>query len=368
MFNLKSIYPVGIDIGEENIYAAQVRPTRKGLAVRGMVHRRLEVEAAGEDEISEALLPLIKEISKHKQFVGKRAVVHIPSKLIFSFPIRFQVEASESLEEAMVRKSKEYLPFPIEEAIMDYPSLIDPSSSENKQYKTTIIAVHREHISKYLKILKKAGYTVEAVDFGVISLFRLHRYLHESTTNPVILCNIDYSDSLITVVTDNTILADRHISWGIERLIEKMQENLGLSKDDDARTFLREYGLIYESRIKTANGDNPPEDMEAEDLQRAIYQIITPYCEELVDEFLKVISYLRSEEGIAVFDGIYVYGQGIFLNHLDSYIEKRINIPTELINPMTGLGPSRNGILTDIYEGAPFSLALGLAMRKVAWL
>lgn len=42
MFNLKYTYPITIDMGEQSIYAAQLKETRQALAVRGLVHRELD--------------------------------------------------------------------------------------------------------------------------------------------------------------------------------------------------------------------------------------------------------------------------------------------------------------------------------------
>ena len=53
---------------------------------------------------------------------------------------------------------------------------------------------------------------------------------------------------------------------------------------------------------------------------------------------------------------------------LDGYLENRLNIPTRAINPMHEVPLSESSILPDISSGAPFALALGLAMRKVTWL
>jgi len=103
-------------------------------------------------------------------------------------------------------------------------------------------------------------------------------------------------------------------------------------------------------------------------MYRAIYQIINPLIEELVHEFHKVIGYARSQEQDAVFEGIYIYGQGTFINHLDRYLEKRLNTQARLMNPLTKVALADDSIVSDLSEGGPFGLALGLALRKVTWL
>jgi len=53
---------------------------------------------------------------------------------------------------------------------------------------------------------------------------------------------------------------------------------------------------------------------------------------------------------------------------LDDYLARRMSMPTQLLNPLHTMELSTRGILVDPSEGGPFALAVGLAMRKVAWL
>jgi Tfp pilus assembly PilM family ATPase len=103
-------------------------------------------------------------------------------------------------------------------------------------------------------------------------------------------------------------------------------------------------------------------------MYRAIYQIINPLIEELVHELHKVIGYARSGELATALEGIYIYGQGTSVRHLDSYLEKRLNLTAKLMNPLSKLALGNQGTLSDVSEGGAFGLALGLAMRKVTWL
>jgi len=365
----KSKYPIGIDIASQDIYAVQLKEIRRGFAIRGLLHRELDEEVTGIPDAGDTLVPLLKEISKDRRFLGKRVVVHFPSQNIFSFPIRFQVGNTETIEEAILRESKERLPFPIEEAIIDYPSIISLPSGEANEYKATIVAVHRDHMKQYLLMLKQAGVIVEAVDFRVSSLVRLHNHFHDAIGNPTVLCNIGQTQSLLSIVTKDSILAQHNITWGIQILLRRILTNLELSDEKDkAKILLMKYGLVHEDREGYNKGSDLTEDITTDNIRRAIYQIIAPYMEELTHELHKIIGYVRSEERNVVFEGIYMYGQAPLIHCLDRYLERRLNSPTTLINPMTKVALSDNGILPDISEGAPFALALGLAMRKVPWL
>jgi Tfp pilus assembly PilM family ATPase len=222
-------------------------------------------------------------------------------------------------------------------------------------------------------MLGQAGLTVEVLDFGISSLIRLHSYPHATLNNPIILCNIGWTHSLLSVVSTESILLQRNVPWGLQMLFRNLQANLELSNDKDkAKVLLKKYGLFYEDCLECSIDDpSTNEEMRSDDsrgMYRAIYQIINPQIEQLVHEFHNIIGYARSEEHDVVFEGIYIYGEGNFIRHLDGYLEKRLNLQARLMNPLTKVALVDEEILPDISEGAPFGLALGLAMRKVSWL
>ncbi len=362
-------YPIAIDMAHQNIYAAQLLENRQGLAVRGLAHRHIEEETGEESAAGDVLVSAFKEIRRNRRFSGRRVVMHLPPDSIFRFPIHFQIGEAETLEETILRESEGHLPFPMEEAIIDYPSLVSPASSGDNQHKAMVIAVHRDRINQYQNLLRQAGLTLEAVDFGLSSLIRLHQVLCQTSQNPILLCNIGEKESLLAAITENSILAQRNISWGVQVLLKKIQASFELNKEPrKAENLLSQYGLLYADNKSTKKENDPAQDGTAEEICRAVYQIVSPHLEELIHEFHKIISYVRSQERNAPLDGIYLYGQASLIHNLDSYLERRFNIPIHLINPMSKMGLSDNHILPEPSQGALFTLALGLAMRRLSWL
>ncbi|MFC1824072.1 pilus assembly protein PilM [Thermodesulfobacteriota bacterium] len=372
MQSLRYRYPIGLDISEKEIYAAQLKQTHNKFEVRALFHRQLNGEAEREDggDYKNSLPLLLKEIAKYRQISGKRVVLHLPSQNIFSFPIRFRVNNDESLDEAILKTSKEYLSFPIEEAILDYPSLIQNSTTDSREYKGIITAVKKQYLENLLKLFKQAGMVVEAIDYPVCSMIRLHQYLYGAIENPIMLTHIGHSQSLLAVITEEGILAERTVHWGMKNLQRKIMTNLELSDDEaKAKLLLKNYGLIYETQKNSeSNGTEGREHEDVDNMYRVIHQILSPYLEELIDEYHKMIGYLSSEQGNVLFEGIYVYGPGALIHHLNGYIEGRLRIPAVIVNPLENGRLEGDAMTFGDSEGTPFALALGLAMRKVTWL
>jgi type IV pilus assembly protein PilM len=367
VFERQSIFPIAIDIGSQNLFAAQFQQPRQGLEVSGLFHREFDTNAQDPAAIGKLMLPRLREMVKSNRFRGKKAALHLPSHDILSFPIRFKCDRPQDLEPAIVQETTKYLPFPVEEAIIDYPSVTEGKAD---QFKATVIAAHRDHIKAYLNMARQAGLAVETVDFHVSSLLRLHRHLFDLSLRPDILCHVGQAQTLLAVATADSIVAQRYVPWGLQVLLEKIAANLALSDGRrNLKMLLRNYGLSF----KSAKGEDSTDRFEArqadetDSMGRVIHQILAPNMEELIHELHKLIGYVRSEEQNSTFDNIYVYGQGTLVRDLDRYLESRLDISTQLVNPLATMTMTNDSFI-DRSEGGPFALAMGLALRKVTWL
>ena len=366
MIKIKSPYPIGLDIGKDHICAAQFRKSGKKLAIRGLWHKGLNGASNNPDKSADLLGSLLRQIAEYKGFNGKKVVVHIPSPEIVSFPVSFNVNAGESIEAVMVRESEKYLPFAIEVAVIDYPSISSPSS---EGYTATIVASRKKRIEHYLTILKQSGLSAEVVDFSVSALLRLHHFLFNTPEDPIVLCNVGYTGSMIAIVHEDLILANRYIDWGTKVLIEHLQQNFEhLGDEKKANLFLKKYGLLYEKQKSQKQENESGGDPEIDNILKVIYQISTPHVEELIHECHQIMAYVRSEFSNPPFAAVYIYGLATMIENLDQYFEMRLGIPTKCVNPLLSSKFDDKKSLSDITEGAPFALALGAALRPVTWL
>jgi type IV pilus assembly protein PilM len=372
MYGLKARYPIGIDVGGEAICAAQLKKTRQGISVRELFHRKLDNGQADTADPDETLIPVLKEIAKNKRFRGKSVVIRLPAKHVNSSPITFDVGTEEALEDAIVSECRRYLTFPLEEAVIDYPSIVNISSGKNNRFKANIIAVSREKIKHYIYLFKRAGLSVEAIDYDLSSLLRLHNYLFSIKNAPIILCNIGYSQSLISVVTNDNILAHRNVPWGIQPLLNRLITSLELANDSEqAASILTKYGLFHGDHTSPSDDSSGKRDGNQDDvieIHRTIFQILAPLVDKLIHEFYQITGYVRSMIPEVKFEGIYMYGQANLINFLDKYFINRLNIPSHLINPMSKLSLQGRSLTSDQIGGEIYAIALGLALRKVTWL
>ncbi len=356
------IYPIGIDIDASCLTAAQFRKTRRGIQLRRLFYQPLPATTLEDDAL---LTHALKSVVASGFFKGSRVAVNLPFRDLSVFPVHFQLVGEEDPEEAIVREALKFLPYPAEEAIIDYPSLMMKSGTCD----VTVVAVRRRVMARWLAILQSAGLTAEVMEFNVSSLVRLHRTLFPGDGQSDLLCHIGRTQTLLSVATGEGILCLAEISWGLQSLWNKIETQLELSDAaGSAINLLKTYGLAYregEAVPPCAGEENTP---DARDMCRVIFQIIAPAVDELVYEVHKTIGYLRSLQNDAVLGKVYLYGLAGLIYHLDRYLEKYIGLPAQnvdvLANMMhiSGHGPS------DIPEGVSPVPALGLAMRELPWL
>ncbi len=365
MLNIKTRYPIGIDINGDDLYATQLRHSRLGPVVKGVLHREIGGQSDDESDSDNEILPLLKELAGDGTFRGRRVVIRLPPRHLYSFPIRFQLKKNESLEGAIVRETREYLPFPVEEAVLDYPSIMATLSEGEERYRVNVVALRRGLVERYLSLLKRAGFTVEAIENGISALIRLHNYLRSAPNDPTILCHIDRNRTTLSALTKQGIVAELNAQWGIQRALRRLQANLELGNDHRKAGFLlRTFGLTYEDRKTEVDFSDAKDDR----MQRAVYQIIVPSIEELVNELHKTISYLRSEASDASFQEIHIYGQSGMIRDLDRFVARRLNIKTRIMNPLAEFPLATKELFPDDSNGSPFACALGLSLRRLPWL
>ena len=367
MFTEATTYPIAIDIQGNNLYAVQLKGKGQGLTIKGLAHKKLKQKVTKDREDWDDLIAELRDITKNKAFGGKRAVFHLPAQFTHVFPVSVHVKDGDTVEEALLAESGKHLSFPIEEAVIDYPSIVQTVSGNTATYRSIIVGAQLSNLQQMMAEFKKAGLSVEAVDVDISSLIRVHRYFHDLGKDFVSLCYIGHGQSVLSVVNQERILVYRHIPWGISTLIARLQEQLGLARSE-VITILKEHGVSKKGPVEKDAAAKSDDAGLVESVGAALVEILAPYLEEFVYAFHNVTGYAISEAPDVKIKKAYLYGQADIIKGFDAYLKNALNTSVELINPLEQV-PYRKGLRAgDLSEAGSFSLAFGLAMRKIPWL
>lgn len=364
MFRFMSGYPIAIDIGNDAINVAQLGESKEGPFVRGFASLDLDSSTDWNDEAGLSACGFIKDLLKEPVFGGKKAVMHLPPHSISSFPVNFQAKKNGSIDQMIAGESAGYISFPVEDTIIDYPSLLELSSGAEMKYRALIVATRKSIVESFIGILKKAGLNILAIDYDVNSLIRLHSHTVSAPEEPVILCSIDNTQTIICAVSDKGILAERHISWGMKYLLGRLQKGLDITGNGrKISRLLKEYGLSYERIFDEKAIDISEENEISRSMRKVVFQVVAPYLEELIDEIHKVTAYLRSDILNAIVKEIYLYGCAGAVRDVGAFFKRRLRIPVRTVDYMKQFKPPEHNDIPPVFEKNPTPLVIGLALR-----
>lgn len=354
--------PIGIDIGTRSINVTQLATTSEGLHIYEADIMMLPEEGFSEKDI---LIDALYEIKKRSNFRGKDVVSRMPPSLVSIVPIKVSMRESETVEQAILRESKEYIPYPVEDAVIDYLPISKTSEGGDETKKVLLIFTKKSDVVTYLDILKKTGFKVKAIDIGPNAINRAINRFRKPSERRILVINIGDMSSFSTILWDDMILIDRKMGWGEHNIMDKIVSNLDLDISE-ARKVMYRYGIDWSS-ISDIGPDISLDEstwvMSDESIPAHLYEIVTPALEDLNREIEKMLIYCTSEMKGAMIDQIYLMGSGGFIRHLNQYLHKTFGIgvkpfePEDLLNPAAPL----KGIIKDNFP--IFIVSIGLALR-----
>ena len=355
--------PIGIDIGSRSIQVIQLLYKDTHLSVQDAGFEMLEEDMKDytrTDKISEKIL----KIWKRCHFKGKKIIARMPSTLINITPLKVELKEGRSMEDTILKEAKEYIPYPLDEAVIDYIPINQPSESKGEK-KVLLIFVKRKEVVAYLNMFRKLGLRVLAMDIGPNAINRVLKRFKNPQDQQIMTLNIGDAFSFSMVICNDSILIDRKINWGEEHMIKKIITRLDISPQM-AKLILYKYG-IDTTHIPEVDMDESSMTIKDKVIPSYVFEIIYPALEDLNKEMEKMFIYISSERKGALVDSIYLFGKGPLLSQLNDYIAKSTGIRVKILHP--------EDIFADIKDLKPvlkdnfsmFIISIGLALRGMPW-
>lgn len=379
------IEAVGLEVGTANLKVVELRagspPSLAALALRpmppGLVQEDQVVDAQG---LADEIKALFDEAGISKRFVvtavGNRQAItrniHVPNMTL------------QELDEAIKWEAERYIPFPIDEVVLDYYVLDNPEDIEDGgQLEVTIAAARLDLVTQQVEYLKLAGLEPVVVDVKPFSLLRslkgslLGEHLNKNTlagnvyteANEVgVVLEIAATSTTITLVRGDRVLMNR---------------NIGMSGDDFTAALQRSFGLDFDSaeevKLDYGTATIPTEDEEDLlnfDAKREqfspsrVYEALRPVLVDLTTEIRRSLEFFRVQTGDANVSRMLVTGGGAKMRGLPEAIGDALGFRVEKGDPWLTVTVDENRF-DDQYlakVGPEFAVPLGLALRGVSGL
>lgn len=379
------IEAVGLEVGTANLKVVELRtgspPSLATLAIRsmppGLVQEDQVVDPQG---LADEIKALFDEAGISKHYV----VTAVGNRQAITRNIHVPKMSLAELDEAIKWEAERYIPFPIDEVVLDYYVLDNPDDVEDGgQLEVVIAAARLDLVTQQVEYLKLAGVEPVVIEVKPFSLLRslkgalLGEHLTKTTLsasgytegNEVgVVLEIAATSTTITLVRGDRVLMNR---------------NIGVSGDDFTAALQRTFGLDFDSaeevKLDYGTATIPTEDEEELlnfDAKREqfspsrVYEALRPVLVDLTTEIRRSLEFFRVQTGDAVISRMLVTGGGAKLRGLPDAIGDALGFRVEVGDPWLSVTVDERQFDEQylLKVGPEFAVALGLALRGVTGL
>ncbi len=360
---------LGLEIGSANIKLVELAgnpPTLRGLAIRptppGAIQEGSVVDPG---LLANELREMLAELRTRKRYV----VTAASNLAVITRTLQVPKMPLKQLEEAVRWEAERYIPFPIDEVVLDYAPLDLPENiADGEQMDVVVGAARQETVASLVEALKTAGLEPLIIDVKPFAGLRtLDSRLRQADREPITLfLEIGAESSALVLTRGERLLLNRVINLSGKDFTAAISKafNLDPIAAEDAK---KNYGL---ATIPTEDEDLLLDfDAERERFNPArMYDAIRPVLVELTTELRRSLEFFRVQVGDLGVDQGFVAGGGSKLRSLVPLLADTLGIPLELADPWQGIQIDKSKFDLEYLRSlsAEFTVPVGLALRGVS--
>lgn len=340
---------IGLDIGSSSVKIAQFE--KRG---REFILSRLDLKEIKDGEI----LPVLKELlrgveTKRANFVVSLNGPEAGFRVLTAPPI-----PKTELIEWIKLESKNYFPFPLEEALIDVEVYGDILEKGVKKRRLALAAAPRKRVEEILALFKKLGIQPTSIVPFPSAFQKLVEAsdLREEKTR----CWIDIGSAQ----TELAIFKGKELVFSRKIPVTGNDFSRALTValiSDRGRTELRwkeAEEIKREEGIPAAGESRMVQDKIS---TPQILSMLRSPLEHLASEIERCFHYYREETGGETADSVVLFGGGALLKGLVSFLSEELGLEVKLGNPLERL-KVQSQIVSPEQGLSPFVAALGAAL------
>jgi type IV pilus assembly protein PilM len=326
---------IGLDIGSNCVKAVELTQAGNEIVLTGYGQAEMVSEGSKADAVVQAC----------QGFHTKRVVSSVSGKSVIVRFLNMAKTADENLMNVIRVEADKYIPFDVEEVVLDAQRMPDPGQGE--EMRVLLCAVKRSLIDEHVQLLQGVGLQPDTIDvdsFALGNAYELRGRLSpqvEEQEKTVALVDVGANKTNVNILRGNVSFFIREIYLGGDDLTSSISKRLGIE-------------LHSAENLKREPGEN------AEQLREAVMSSI----EDLGNEIHLSLDYFENQFDKAV-DEVFLSGGASRLKFLgeafEKIFEKRVRAwdPTENMKMEDGAVDA--GKLKE--NGSQIAIAVGLASR-----
>ncbi len=278
----------------------------------------------------------------------ERAAIAISGSEVMTKIIQLDATLNEMELEAQIflQEAPRFLPFPIEEASIDF-EVIGKNANNPEVLDILVAAARTDSLLPRVKAVEATGISVAVVDSESYVMERVSHLtcdeLSDQGTNQTIAI-VDFGSQLtkMTILHNKENVFYREEQFGSSQLTQAIQAQYGLTfTQADLAKKQAELGNNYEEKI------------------------LVPFQMTLISLIRRALQFFYSTSHLEHIDHMILAGGGALTTGLESVLAEQMGIPTSIANPFTSmtLSPDINQEHLNA-NAATLMMACGLALRS----
>jgi len=331
---------IGLDIGTYSIKGVELQKKDK---VNTLVNIKTQ-ERSGEGEEKDSLSATVKKFFREANFAGKDVNISVSGHLVIVRFAELPRMSEDELKNAVRFEVEKYIPFSVDEAILDYqPAVNNPQS---KNVAVIFAAVKNNFVKHYIDTVQQAGFTVKGVDVDGVALTNafLSAYpaqKEENKDKAVALLNVGDTFLNVSIAWQGIPYVVRDIKGAGGEVTDEIAKSLGVSKEE-----------AYQIK------HNPPTDKK-EALTNTIRSVLSRLTKEINLSF----GYFENQFAKEV-EKVYLSGGSSDLLGLKEFLSESFDVQVENWDPFNSIKAGEGVSPETLKELKPsLGVALGLAVR-----
>lgn len=352
---------VGIELAPDRMNIVQLRKQRQSLKLESLITVPVPEGIIVDGQINDAprMAELMQETMAENKIKTTRAATCIPGRdaIVRVIPVPAELDNKELREMVLNHEAGLYLPYPREEADVDYQKLgyfVDEDGIEKVQ--VLLVATRKEVTDTYMNTFAEAGIGIDVLEINSFALIRTIRDQLRlfGPQEAAVLVDIEFDSTEIAIIINGVPQFSRTVPIGTYQLQAALSRamNLPASREMDMLMDMEIPAHPLDAARTGLTGSNPG--------MGPMLKILG----ELADELRRSIDfYINQSEGLEVAQ-ILLAGMGGGLQQLDEFFTQRLGFPTSQIDPIRDLSLQVDPDLYPPVQRPGLGIVLGLGMRE----
>ncbi|HUK55941.1 MAG TPA: type IV pilus assembly protein PilM [Nitrospiria bacterium] len=348
---------LGLDIGRSAIKVVHLASTRKGLVLKHAGLTELPPADPSAQPGPEESAPLaLHDVFKEGRLKRQKIAINFGGRNPIIRYILLPKMPKDELAEAVRWEAKKLIPFPVEDAVLDYLVVGEVQERDLKRTEVLLVATERAAVMNQLGAFKRINLPITAMDVNPLALFNTVKLNYKSDLDEnLVFVDIGAEKMDINISKRGVLRFTRNVQLGGQEITRAIAQGLGIEREE-AEQLKRDKGL---SGAKPSEGAAAP----SKDQDGRRLEIIKAEVDRMVLETQRSMDYYRAQFREGSVKKIVLMGGVGLMPGFQEYFASYFDANVELDDPFAEI-ICEESAFREIRLLAPrFSTGVGLALR-----